>query len=156
MHSKKEQKHMGQTQLPGVTEYDEQRHDNGEKLPKGMPSLDQVKSETARLGLPASDAEDIYLSWQINGFRAAGSPIRSWRAQVKRWHRNQCFPSQKKKTQPKPGELMTYEILDDLATWAAFKKLDVHKCGQEFKEWCEKNKRPKLVASFIKLLNSKL
>lgn len=152
MHSKKTQKHLGQRQLDGVTEYDTQT----EKLPKGMPTLGMIKVETQRLGLPDSDAEHLYDSWLVSGFKTArGIKVVSWTAAIRLWHRNKYFPSQKKAT-PKPGELMTYEILDDIATWTAFKKLDVHKEGTEFKEWCEKNDRPKLVSSFIKRLNAKL
>lgn len=149
MQSKKEQKHIGQQPL--ISEYEEQTKDR----PRGMPSLTQIKAETSRLGLPDSDAEHLFDSWLVSGFRTKTGPIRSWTAAIRIWFRSSYFPSQKK-MQPKAGELMSYEILDDIAKWTAFKKLDVHREGAEFKEWCEKNDRPKLVSSFIKRLNAKL
>jgi hypothetical protein len=153
--TRKEQRHMGQQQLPDLTIYDETPEERDARH-RGMPPLAHVKIETQRLGLPDGDAEAIYDSWLMSGFRSArGLKIASWKAAVRIWHRNKFFPSQKNH-EPKPGELMTYEILDDIASWTAFKKLDVHRLGTEFKEWCEKNDRPKLVASFIKLLNAKL
>ena len=152
MPSKKEQKHLGQRQLDGLTEYEITPEDR----PRGMPPLTDVKTVTQQLGLPDSDAEHIYDSWLVSGFKnGRGLKIASWKAAIRIWHRNGYFPSQKK-AKPKPGELMTYEILDDIATWTAFRKLDVHKEGTLFKEWCEKNDRPKLVSSFIKRLNAKL
>ena len=149
--NKKTEKHLGQLQLNGVSEYDQQT----EGLPKGMPPLSAITPETAKLGLPNSDGEHLFNVWLSNGFRTRTGPIKNWKAAIRVWHTNGFFPSQKKQT-TKPGELMSYEILDDIAKWTAFKKLDVHKLGAEFKEWCEKNKQPKLVASFIKLLNSRL
>lgn len=151
--TKKEAKHAGQTQLPNLTEYEdpatEDRH-------RGMPPLADVKTETRKLGLPDADAEHIYDSWLVSGFKnGRGLRIASWKAAIRIWFRSGFFPSQKKHT-PKAGELMSYEILDDIATWTAFKKLDVHKLGGEYKQWCEKNDRPKLVSGFIKLLNAKL
>jgi hypothetical protein len=153
MHGKKEQKHIGQKPL--ISEYDEP---TPEDRPKGMPSLSQIKTEVATYGLRASDAEHLYDTWLVSGFKnGRNQSVKSWKAAIRIWFRNGYFPSQKKaKAQPKAGELMSYEILDDIATWTAFKKLDVHKLGAEFKEWCEKNDRPKLVSSFIKLLNAKL
>lgn len=153
MQSKKTQKHIGQRPL--ISEYDEEPP--ADKRPKGMPALLEVQAEVTRLGLPKSDAEDIYLSWAVNGFKTGGQSIRSWKAQVFRWFRNGYFPSQKRNgAKVNDGELMTYEKLDELASWTAFKKLDVHRLGAEFREWCEKNQKPKLVSSFMKLLNAKL
>jgi hypothetical protein len=114
-----------------------------------------IKQEIAKLGLLESDAEAIFNSWMMNGFRTGrGNKIKSWKGAINVWHLNKWFPSQK--PQPQNGALMTYEKLDEFASWPAFKKLDVHKLGEEFKEWCEKNHKPKLVASFLKLLNARL
>jgi hypothetical protein len=152
MPSKKIQKHTGQRQLPGVTEYEEVSEDR----PKGMPTLAMIKIETARLGLPDSDAEHLYDIWLRDDFRTKhGSKVRSWTAAIRIWFRNGYFPSLKK-TKPKPGELMTNEILDALAANPAYKKLDVQAEGWAFAKWCKQNDRQPLVTSFIKSLNAKL
>lgn len=151
MHSKKEQKHTGQQQLDGVTEYDVQAKDR----PRGMPSLSQVKAETQKFGLPDSDAEHIYDSWLVSGFRTKTGPIRSWTAAIRLWFRSGYFPSQKK-IKPQPGELMTNEILDALAQNPSYKKIDVQAEAWKFKEWCERTGNRPLVTSFIKSLNTKL
>ena len=121
-----------------------------------MPPLTDVKRETLKLGLPDSDAEHIYDSWLVSGFKnGRGLKIASWKAAIRIWHRNGYFPSQKK---PKaaPGELMTNEILDALAANPAYKKIDVQAEGWKFKEWCERTGNKPLVTSFIKSLNAKL
>ena len=151
MHSKKEQKHMGQ--LPLLSQYDEER--TTEKHP-GMPPLSDVIQETKKLGLPDSDAEHIWDSWLVSGFKnGRGLKIASWKAAIRMWHRQGFFPSQKK-PQAAPGELMTNEILDALAQNPAYKKIDVQAEGWKFKEWCERTGNKPLVTSFIKSLNAKL
>jgi hypothetical protein len=162
--TKKEQNHVGQQPLPNLSQYDDDpdpdpffEHYAEVKLPRGMPTLAMIKTETTLYGLPPSDAEHLFNVWLSNGFKTARHPVKNWKAVVRIWHRCRYFPSLREAdTRPKPSELMSYQILDDIATWTAFKKLDVHKLGAEFKEWCEKHDRPKLVSSFIKLLNAKL
>lgn len=76
-------------------------------LPNGMPSLAVIKRETAKLGLPDSDAEAIYDSWLTNGFRTArGLKIQSWHAAVRTWWRNHWFPSQRaaRRSGPPPAK----------------------------------------------------
>ena len=156
MPSKKEIKHLNQRQLPGVTEYDEQRENNGEKLPKGMPTLSEIRSFTAKMNLPDSDAEAVYDSWLMNGFKTGyGNGIKSWTAALRHWQRNKFFPSQKI-APAKPGELMTNEILDALAANPAYKKIDVQAEAWKFKKWCCDNGHRSLVTSFVKFLNAKL
>ena len=149
--TRKEQKHIGQ--LPLVSEYDEQ---TTEDRPRGMPPLIDVKLVTRKLGLPDSDAEHIYDSWLVSGFKnGRGLRIASWKAAIRMWHRSGFFPSQKK-PQAAPGELMTNEILDALAANPAYKKIDVQKEGWAFSEWCKRTGNRPLVTSFIKSLNAKL
>jgi hypothetical protein len=151
--TKKEERHIGQRPL--ISEYDETLDDREERH-RGMPPLADVKKETDRLGLPHSDAEAIYDSWLMSGFRSArGLKIASWKAAIRIWHRSKFFPSQKKPFY-QAGELMTNEILDALAQNPAYKKIDVQKEAWAFKQWCEQNDKPKLVTSFIKSLNTKL
>lgn len=156
MASKKTQKHMGQRQLPGINVYAEERQYDGEKLPKGMPILSQVKTYTTQLGLPDSDAEQLYDSWLMSGFKTSrGRDIVSWRATVRLWHRSGYFPSQKKNPPKAAGE-MTNEILDALAANPAYRKIDVQAQAWSFKKWCQENDHKPLVTSFVKFLNNKL
>ena len=153
--TKKEAKHIGQTQLPHLTEYDETTADK-EARHRGMPPLAHVKIETAKLGLPDSDAEAIYDSWLMSGFRSArGLKIASWKAAIRIWNRNGWFPSQKKDAPAAAGE-MTNEILDALAKNPAYRKVDVQKQAWAFATWCKENNHQPLVTSFVKFLNSKL
>lgn len=146
--SKKEEKHMGQRQLDGVTEFEEAAEDR----PRGMPPLSEIKAATAKLGLPDSDAEHLYDVWLMSGFKTSrGNRIASWRAAIRLWHRAGYFPSQKKDQ----GE-MTNAFLEKLARSGAYKTLDVYKEARSFKEWCDANNRRPLVTAFVNLLNSRL
>jgi hypothetical protein len=126
------------------------------KRPMGMPPLAAIKTEIKRLGLHDSDAEFVFDKWLSSGFKdGCNRRVKDWRASIRNWARCEFLPSQKKVT-PKPGELMTNAILDALALNPSYKKIDVQKSAFEFKDWCERNDRPKLVTSFIKFLNAKL
>lgn len=115
-----------------------------------------IKTETAKLGLPDSDAEHIFDSWLVNGFRnGRNQAIKRWTAAIRMWHRQGYFPSQKKNTAKVAGE-MTNEILDALAANPAYKKIDVQKEAWRFKAWCQENNHKPLVTSFVKFLNAKL
>jgi hypothetical protein len=66
--------------------------------PPGMPALELIQAETAKLGLPDSDAQYMYDSWLINGYKnGKGRKIRDYKAAVRVWRTNEFFPSQKKK-----------------------------------------------------------
>jgi hypothetical protein len=63
-----------------------------------MPALELIQAETAKLGLPETDAECMYKSWLANGFKnGRGQKIRDWRAAVSVWYHRGYFPSLKKK-----------------------------------------------------------
>jgi hypothetical protein len=147
--NKKTKKHLGQLQLNGVSEYDQQT----EGLPRGMPPLGAIKSYAAQLGLPDSDAQHICDVWLANGFKTGRNPIKDWRAVMRLWKTGNYFPSQKK---AKPGELMTNAILDALAQNPAYRKIDVQAQAWDFKKWCEAMDKQPLVTSFVKFLNAKL
>jgi|SRR5215469_4748906 len=67
------------------------------KLPKGMPTLSVLTTELARLGFPASDAEDQYDRWLANGFRTnRGQKLQDWKAALRMVIRNNWLPSQRK------------------------------------------------------------
>jgi hypothetical protein len=85
----KKKKHDGQLPLPHIPAALEE----GQR-PKGMPTLAMIKTATARYGLPDSDAEFLYDSWLMNGFKTArGQKIMNWQAAVRNWHRAGYFPS---------------------------------------------------------------
>jgi hypothetical protein len=66
---------------------------NGDR-PKGMPTLAMIKGETAKFGLPDSDAEAIYDVWLSNGFTLkGGAKIKDFKATMRTWYRNGWFPS---------------------------------------------------------------
>jgi hypothetical protein len=95
MPSKKERKHVGQKPLPGLNEFDEQPQDD---RPKGMPTLDLIKTECARLGLLDSDAEYMFDRWLSNGYTSGrGRKVRDYKATIRVWYADKFFPSQKRK-----------------------------------------------------------
>jgi hypothetical protein len=85
---------FGQTWIPEIQAGVEQS--NGDR-PAGMPALEVIKCETAKFGLPDSDAEAIYDAWLMTGFKTSrGIKIKDWRAAVRTWYRNGWFPSLRK------------------------------------------------------------
>jgi uncharacterized protein YdaU (DUF1376 family) len=48
-------------------------------------SLDEVKAEAAKIGLPAIEAEKFFGHYQSNGWRVGRNPMRSWRAALNNW-----------------------------------------------------------------------
>ena len=67
------------------------------KLPKGMPTLDVLKTELARRGFGDGDADYLYDAWLANGFKTGrGVAIKDWQASMRLWIRNGYLPSQKK------------------------------------------------------------
>jgi hypothetical protein len=86
-------KNDGQLPLPHIPAALEA---NQGPLPKGMPTLPVIKAETARLGLPDSDAEAIFDYWLSNGFRTKVGKIKDFKATIRNWVRNSYFPSLKR------------------------------------------------------------
>ena len=82
------------TQPPLITEPATDR-------PKGMPTLAVLKTETARHGLPDSDAESLYDQWLVNGFRTKKGLIRNWKAYLRNCIRYGWLPSLSKKSREK-------------------------------------------------------
>jgi hypothetical protein len=85
---------QGQTWIPQIQAGVEQS--NGDR-PKGMPTLAMIKQETAKFGLPDSDAEAIYDVWLSNGFTLkGGARIKDFKATMRTWYRNHWFDSQRR------------------------------------------------------------
>jgi hypothetical protein len=88
-----QKKNQGQQWMPEIQQAVE---DVFIERPKGMPPLSMIKAETAKLGLPDSDADYIHDAWLTNGFKTGrGHKIQHWRAAIRNWFRNGFFPSQK-------------------------------------------------------------
>lgn len=94
--NKKEQKHIGQRPLLNEYDIDPFAEDTELKLPRGMPTLEMLKTEVALHGLPASDGEYLFHIWLQNGFRCRSGPIKNWKAGVRVWQLGGYFPSQKR------------------------------------------------------------
>jgi Helix-turn-helix domain len=86
----KKKKHDGQLPLPTIPEALEKA--SGSR-PKGMPSLEMIKTETARRGLPDSDAEYVFNAWMANGFRGKAGQIKSWQHALNNYVNNGWLPS---------------------------------------------------------------
>jgi hypothetical protein len=150
MQDKKTDKLRGQLQLDGTDD------DLQTNRPKGMPPLAAIRTEIIRQGFPESDADYINDRWLASGFKdGCNRRYKDWRAAIRTWARNRYLPSQKI-VLPKPGDLMTNEIMDALAANPAYKKLDVIGEAWKFVEWCKQKDQPRLVTTFIKFLNTKL
>lgn len=82
--------------MPGVQQDVERSFQD---RPSGMPTLAVLKTETTKLGLPDSDAEELYDVWLRDDFKTArgrGSRIKNWHAVIRIWFRSGWFPSQRK------------------------------------------------------------
>lgn len=102
MQDDKDKKNAGQQWMPGIQKDVEASFEN---RPKGMPALSVLKDEAKKFGLKPGDAEAIYDSWMINGFRTKIGKIKSWRHAFRNWYRNSWFPSQKKNPQLADADL---------------------------------------------------
>jgi hypothetical protein len=83
---------------------------NYAQRPLGMPTLPVLRTELARLGLPASDAEYLYDRWLTNGFKTKAGKIKNWRAAARNFYREGYFPSQKKHASPDDREAVRERI----------------------------------------------
>jgi hypothetical protein len=100
--TEKESKVGGQLQLDSIDAALENRILSSER-PRGMPPLFAIKSEVFKHGLPESDAEYLYDSWLMSGFKLkSGKMIQDWKAAIRTWNRNEWFPSQRQAAKAKP------------------------------------------------------
>jgi hypothetical protein len=88
---------IGQTLL---NEVERSLDECNEARPKGMPTLDMIRTELARFGFGLSDAEDVYDRWLINAYRTKTGPIKDWKAALRVMMRHGWLPSQQL---PPPG-----------------------------------------------------
>jgi len=52
------------------------------------PSLDDIKSEGIKTGLPALDCESFYNYYEANGWKVGRNPMKNWKAAMANWRRN--------------------------------------------------------------------
>jgi len=119
MRLRKKTKNTGPQQLfPEVTRAVEEHY---QSRPRGMPCLEVITTELARLGYPAADAEYVYDRWLANGFKIGSQPIKSWRPALRNWIRNGWLPTQKG-VRPTDG-LEIYPTYDRVQAWCERKKV---------------------------------
>jgi hypothetical protein len=63
--------------------------------PRGMPPLDQVRTEITHQGLAEDDAQQLYDHWLANGFKTGRHAVKDWKAVIRTWKRQGWFRSQK-------------------------------------------------------------
>lgn len=90
-----EKKNQGQQFLSEIQQAVEDSYKQAGR-PKGMPPLEEVRTEITRQGLAPTDADDIYNYWLGNGFRTGSAPVKKWQAVIARWKLKGWFESQKK------------------------------------------------------------
>jgi len=52
------------------------------------PSLEDIKSEGIKTGLPALDCESFYNYYEANGWKVGRNPMKNWKAAMANWKRN--------------------------------------------------------------------
>jgi hypothetical protein len=52
------------------------------------PTIEQVKAECVRAGLPESEAERFFDHYEANGWKVGHNPMKSWPASLRNWKRN--------------------------------------------------------------------
>ena len=119
MRLRKKTKNAGPQRLfPEVTRAVEEHY---KSRPLGMPCLEVIKTELARMGFPSSDGDYVYDRWLANGFKIGSQPIKSWRAALRNWIRNGWLPSQKG---IRPGQTeQCYPSYERVQSWCARKKV---------------------------------
>ncbi|CAN5709708.1 hypothetical protein BH09VER1_BH09VER1_44170 [soil metagenome] len=74
--------------------------------PARPDSMAEVVDYLRTLGLPPTDGEYLWETWQASGWTRAGHPIKDWRAATRAWKAASYLPSQKqtqKRHPQKPG-----------------------------------------------------
>jgi hypothetical protein len=68
------------------------------------PSLENVQTEAARIGLPAIEAEKFFNYYGSNGWRVGRNPMRSWPRAMANWKLNvRNYGNDNGKTNPRPN-----------------------------------------------------
>ena len=73
-------------QVAEIKAYIESTKEKPSKLKR--PTLDDIKSEGIKTGLPALDCESFFNYYEANGWKVGRNPMKSWRAAMANWKRN--------------------------------------------------------------------
>lgn len=63
--------------------------------PKARGTLDELKAYAVEIGLPSSDGEYLFNSWEAGGWMRGSKRIKDWRAAMRAWKSGGYMPSQK-------------------------------------------------------------
>lgn len=77
------------------------------------PSLDDIKSEGIKTGLPALDCESFYNYYEANGWKVGRNPMKNWKAALSNWKRN-ASQYHRQTAQVKERPKSTWELTQQL------------------------------------------
>jgi uncharacterized protein YdaU (DUF1376 family) len=58
-------------------------------------TIEELKAFAIEIGLPSSDGESMYYHWESNGWKNGSSPVKDWKAGIRKWKSQGWLPSQK-------------------------------------------------------------
>ena len=99
------------SQVAEIKAYIESTKEKPSRLKR--PTLDDIKSEGIRIGLPALDCESFFNYYEANGWKVGRNPMKSWKAAMANWSRN-LGQYQRPATQVKERPKTTWELTQKL------------------------------------------
>lgn len=82
-----------------IPEEESQQSSKPKKKPsKAKGTLDELKAYAVKRGLPESDGQTMFDTWESNGWKRGANPIKDWKAAFRSWQGSGYLPSQKTKT----------------------------------------------------------
>ncbi len=66
----------------------------------GRPSLESIKLQMAKIGLPETEADKFFNYYESNGWKVGRNPMKSWTAATITWRRN--YEERRQRFAPKP------------------------------------------------------
>lgn len=66
-----------------------------DKIRKDRGTLDELAAFALELGMTSSDGESMFYHWEANGWKNGGSPVKDWKAGIRKWASQGWLPSQK-------------------------------------------------------------
>lgn len=65
------------------------------KETKSKGTLEDLQAFAREIGLPESDGESMFHHWEGNGWKNGTTPVKDWKASIRKWKLNKWLPSQK-------------------------------------------------------------
>jgi hypothetical protein len=62
---------------------------------KARGDVNELKLFAVEIGMPAIDGESMFHHWEANGWKNGTSPVKDWKAGIRKWHSQGWLPSQK-------------------------------------------------------------